>query len=107
MVRAAGGGKMTVHVPIDELHKASEATRSAAEQAKGAKLGAATNKIAQGLPGSTSAPAASSTGRSWTSSVDGWCRSADAHADALRVSADEYASGDQGAASDLRSAGGR
>lgn len=98
---------MTVHVLVDELHKASEATRSAAEQAKASKLGAATDKIAQGLPGSTSAPAASSTGRSWTSSVDGWCRSAGEHADALRTSADEYAAGDRGAASDLRSAGGR
>lgn len=38
---------MTVHVRVDELHKAAEATRSAVAQAKGAKQGSATDKIAQ------------------------------------------------------------
>ncbi|MDI2027397.1 hypothetical protein QFW96_02190 [Saccharopolyspora sp. TS4A08] len=98
---------MTVHVLVDELHKSAEATRSGADQARASKLDSATDKIAQALPGSTSAPAASSTGRSWTSSVQSWCRSAGEHVDALQASAEQYSSGDQGAASDLRSAGGR
>jgi hypothetical protein len=97
---------MTYQVLIEELRKASEATFSAVEQARAAQLAAAAEKIGQALPGAAAAPAASGVGRSWADAVAGWCRSGTDHAEALRRSADAYQAGDQGAASDLRVAGG-
>ncbi|KAA5837250.1 hypothetical protein ABT337_15250 [Saccharopolyspora hirsuta] len=97
---------MSYQVLVEELRKASDATVSAVEQAGESKLGSVGDKISQALPGTTAAPAASSAGRSWTDSVKRWCRSGTTHAEALRRSADTYEGTDQGAVSDLKTAGG-
>ncbi|MGW1681064.1 hypothetical protein [Saccharopolyspora sp. NPDC002376] len=97
---------MTYQVLIGELRKASDATLSAVEQAGESKLCAVGEKISQALPGSTAAPAASSTSRSWMDSVKRWCRSGTTHAEALIRSADTYEATDQDAASDIKAAGG-
>jgi hypothetical protein len=93
-------------VLIEELRKASEATLSAVDQARAARLGAAAEKIGQALPGTTAAPAASGTGQSWTDTVAKWCRAGTDHAEALHRSADTYQAADQGAASGLLRSGG-
>jgi hypothetical protein len=97
---------VTYQVLIEELRKASDATLSAADQARAARLGDAAEKIGQALPGTTAAPAASGVGRSWTDTVAKWCRSGTDHAEALRRSADTYQAADQRAASGLRPGGG-
>ncbi|MER7010807.1 hypothetical protein ABT324_05190 [Saccharopolyspora sp. NPDC000359] len=97
---------MGYQVLVEELRKASDATVSAVEQAGQSKLGPVGEKISQALPGTTAAPAASSAGRSWMNSVKKWCHAANRHAEALRRSADTYDGTDQGAVSDLKTAGG-
>ncbi|MDA3646355.1 hypothetical protein LZ318_28600 [Saccharopolyspora indica] len=97
---------MSYQVLVEELRRASDATVSAVEQAGEAQLGAIGEKISRALPGTTAAPAASSTGRSWMDGVKRWCRAGTDHAEALRRSADTYEGTDQGAVSDLKAAGG-
>ncbi|WP_258341856.1 hypothetical protein [Saccharopolyspora gregorii] len=90
---------MGYEVVTKALEDAAKAARSAAEQARSVRLEPATDKIAEAMPGSVSAPAAERTGGSWRGSLDGWNRDVEHYADSLSGSARDY-DGREGAAAD-------
>ncbi|MEU6130511.1 hypothetical protein ABZ805_15165 [Saccharopolyspora sp. NPDC047091] len=97
---------MGYEVVTKALEDAAKAARSAAEQARSVRLEPATDKIAEAMPGSASAPAAERTGGSWRGTVDGWDRDAEHYADSLSGSARDYDGREGDAARDLDATGG-
>ena len=97
---------MGYQVLPEELRRAADAARSAAEQAGAARLDEPAVKIARALPGSMSGPAAVSTGRSWMSSTFKWREGCTGYGDSLSRSAEEYQRGDQSSADGLGALGG-
>jgi Excreted virulence factor EspC, type VII ESX diderm len=93
-------------VVIEAIRKASTEAGEAAGAVAKIDLAAAPGSVTSALPGSRSASAAGSLGRSWTSTVEKWHTDVRGYATDLKSAADRYASNEAAAGAELHNAGG-
>ncbi len=95
-------GKMSGYqVIIDALRKAGSAAESAGEQAGAVDLAGPLTGVADALPGSRSAPAATGAANAWTNQIKSWSADAQRCGQGMSASADRYATSEDAAEADL------
>ncbi|APU12968.1 MULTISPECIES: hypothetical protein [Actinoalloteichus] len=98
---------MEYTITIEALRAAANTARAAGEQAAGVPLGASADAVAQAMPGSRSAAAATELAERWRSRLTGWSGDVAEHGEALDASAAQYQDSEDQAEQDLRHASDR
>ncbi len=88
-------------VVISALHQAGSAARSAGEQAGAVDLAGPLSAVADALPGSRTAQAASSVADAWSGQIKGWSSLANGFGKDMSDSADFYCANEEAAERDF------